>query len=147
MSARFYFDNLRVNLATMFSAQIGSPRGRLPRRSALSPPSILARRNDPLFSGTPAPASHSAWQYDYSSYVTPAPSTFTRSPSVMSSASIPSSTTSIIQNYSNVLRWDDDGHLHPVEFFIKQYGGSKEYPPMQWTKTVEDLRIDASYRW
>ena len=128
----------------MFSNQIGSPHGRFPRRSLLSSPSILARRNGPLFSGTPPPTSNSAWQYNYSPYATPAPSTLIPSTDFSPPATFSSSTTSTIQNFSNVLRWDDDGHLHPIEFFIKKYGGSKEYPPMQWTKAAEDLRIDVT---
>ena len=108
----------------MFSAQIGSPHVRFPKRSLLSSPSILTRRNGPLFSGTPPPTSNSAWQYNYSPYATPAPSTLIPSTDFSPPATFSSSTTSTIQNFSNVLRWDDDGHLHPIEFFIKQYGGS-----------------------
>ena len=50
----------------------------------------------------------------------------------------------IIPNYINILRWVSDGQLHPVEFFIRKYGGDKVFPPAEWNQAPNNLRIDST---
>ena len=50
----------------------------------------------------------------------------------------------VCETLRNVLRWDRDGRLHPIEDFIIQYGDSKSSPPLQWINADENLRTDIS---
>ena len=109
------------------------------------------RRNSPLFPSTPQRSPVSASPISSASRpISPFdafPSTPRFQPRISNfSPGFPAENTAATPNSvsRNVLRWDRDGCLHPIEHFIAQYGGSKSSPPPQWTNSDENMRTDIS---
>ena len=129
----------------MFSAQIGSPSSKsfLLRPAVHTPLTFRRRRQGPLFPASLSPQHtpiNSPWAVQPFSPATPDLPANPAPVSSISSRQIP--THNVFSDYTNVLRWGSDGQLHPIEFFIRQYGGNRASPPLEWIQAPENLRID-----
>ena len=128
----------------MFSSQIGSPNSkRFLYRPSVHTPFTFRRRTGPLFPSTPISTQISPDASSTNLFSTPASSP---SPATAFSPNFSSATATAERgnyvDYTNVLKWAQDGNLHPIEFFIRHYGGNHSSPPAEWIQAPENLRID-----
>ena len=132
----------------MFSSQIGSPNSKgFLHRPAVHTPLTFRRRRGPLFPSTPSPTHTPIGIFDNRTtprISPPARNLFFPRGSTTPAPATPSGTSThhVFSDYTNILRWDSDGQLHTIEFFVSKYGGSKRSPPAEWIKAPENLRVD-----
>ena len=128
----------------MFSSQIGSPaNNRSPLRFSAHTPFTFRRHNGPLFAATPSSTPLATLSDQFPTPISTPQISGTTSTNLQP-ISASNAILAIQNNYIHLLRWDSDNLLHPIEFFIQKYGGSKFSPPPQWLTSRELLRLDAT---